>query len=299
MTEEPDNRAQKVILLGASNLGHCADHLRKLGISVIDLTKPGWIATPDNVSSLLEKLNNIPCYDGDRLVLDLYGNLSYRFEQFDGTLSLPYKSDGRYHLAGNVVTCPIPVFKKIVESTSPLYTTKSQCSIVVVPPLPRFLHGGCCNLAGHCPNVTKQEHAGKLLGEVTGLRNCLKKHVAGLGIANCTVLDTCCVTGCISTADLQTRVREIKKVTAKDNIHFTAEGYANIARHILSAQRPARSTTHTAPAQQSEAKKHYWRGFRSSVGANSSEGSQRNARGYYKSHRAATHRTVHHHPYKR
>jgi hypothetical protein len=290
MAEEPDTGAQKVILLGASNLGHCADHLRKLGISVIDLTKPGWIATPDKVSALLEKLNSIPCNNGDRLVLDLYGNLSYRFEQFDGTLSLPYKSDGRSHLAGNVVACPMPVFKKIVESTSSLFTSKRQCSIVVVPPLPRYLYGGCCNLAGHCSNVTKQEHAGKLLGEVTGLRNCLKKHIAGLGIANCRVLDTCCVTRCIPTADLQTRVSALKEVTAKDHIHFRAEGYANIVKHILSAQ----STTQIVPTQQIEAKRYYWRGFRSSVGANSLVGTLRNARGHYKAHR-----TVHHHPYRR
>ncbi len=288
--EEPDTKAQKVILLGASNLGHCADHLKNLGISVIDLTKPGWIATPDNVSALLEKLNSIPCSNSDRLVLDLYGNLSYRFEQIDGTLSLPYKSDGRYHLAGDVVACPITVFKKIVESTSSLFTAKKDCSIVVVPPLPRYLYGGCCKLAGHCSNVTKQDHAGKLLGEVTGLRNCLKQHIAGLGLANCRVLDTCCVASCIPTADLQTRISALKEVTAKDHIHFTVEGYANVVKQVLSTRNPPQTTA----TQRLDAKKYYWRGFRSSVGANTVVGAARNARGHYKAHR-----TVHHHPYRR
>jgi hypothetical protein len=136
----------------------------------------------------------------------------------------------------------------------------------------------------------KQEHAGKLLGEVTGLRNCLKKHIAGLGIANCRVLETCCVTSCIPTADLQTRVSALKEVTAKDHIHFTAEGYANIVKHVLSTQ----STPQIAPSQQTEAKRYYWRGFRSSVGVNSLVVTPRNARGHHKAHR-----TVHHHPYRR
>ncbi len=36
---------QKVILLGASNIGHCADRLRREGIEVLDLSCPGWLAT--------------------------------------------------------------------------------------------------------------------------------------------------------------------------------------------------------------------------------------------------------------
>jgi hypothetical protein len=38
-----DNLEQKVILLGASNLGCCAQRLRKRGKQVIDLTQPDWL----------------------------------------------------------------------------------------------------------------------------------------------------------------------------------------------------------------------------------------------------------------
>ncbi len=53
-----------------------------------------------------------------------------------------------------------------------------------------------------------------------GLRNCLKKHVAGVVISNCRVLDTCCVTDCNPTANLKTRIDALRAVTAKDSIHF-------------------------------------------------------------------------------
>ncbi len=144
---DPDTGAQKVILIGASNLGQCRDRLRTLGIVVVDLTTPGWIATPDNVSALTEKLKNIPCGTNDRIVMDLYGNLSYRFEQFDGTLSLPYKSGGKYHLAGDVVACPLAVFKKILDSTTNLFLEKRHCPLVIIPPpakifVWRVLHTG-------------------------------------------------------------------------------------------------------------------------------------------------------------
>ncbi len=40
-TVESDTNARKVILLGASNLGNCADRLRQQGLDVLDLTTPG------------------------------------------------------------------------------------------------------------------------------------------------------------------------------------------------------------------------------------------------------------------
>jgi hypothetical protein len=82
----------------------------------------------------------------------------------------------------------------------------------------------------------------------------------------------------------------LKEVTAKDHIHFTAEGYANIVKQVLSTRNIPQKT----PSQRLDAKKYYWRGFRSSVGAISVAGFTRNARGHYKAHR-----TLHHHPYRR
>jgi hypothetical protein len=37
---------QKMVLIGASNLGYCRDHFRQSGLEVIDLTVPGWVASP-------------------------------------------------------------------------------------------------------------------------------------------------------------------------------------------------------------------------------------------------------------
>ncbi len=123
---ETDTGVQKVILLGASNLNSCVDHFKTLGLEVVDLTTPGWIASPENILSLTEKLKGLKCSSHDKIVLDLYGNMSYRFEQFDGTLLLPYKSGGRYHLAGKVVVCPATTFKKTLENTTSLFLAKKK-----------------------------------------------------------------------------------------------------------------------------------------------------------------------------
>jgi hypothetical protein len=198
-------------------------------------------------------------------------------------------------LAGDVVTCPVTVFKKILNSTTNIFLEKKQCTVVVVPPLPRYLFGGCCTLAVHCPNVAKPDHASKLLGDIIGLRNCLKKHVAGLGIANCRVLDTCCVTDCIPTADTNTRLQALKTVTARDGIHFLGAGYDWLVRNILN---PSEHPSSKAK-QSTKAKQHYWRGFRCPVctnapGVNTQGGNSRGGHAWNRSHR-----TLHFHPYKR
>ncbi len=62
-----------------------------MGRNVVDLTVPGWIASPDNIAVMLEKRENVACGENDTVVFDLFNNLFYRFEQFDGSLSQPYK----------------------------------------------------------------------------------------------------------------------------------------------------------------------------------------------------------------
>ncbi len=61
---------------------------------MVDLISPGWIASPDNIAELSEKLDRIQCADSDTLVLDLSDNLAYKFDQSDGSISLLYKSSG-------------------------------------------------------------------------------------------------------------------------------------------------------------------------------------------------------------
>jgi hypothetical protein len=89
VTVASDTCEQKVVLLGASNLGCCAARLRKQGKQVVDLTQPGWLASKENTETLEKKLKEIVCNEQSTLVFDLYGNSSFRFEQFDGSLSMP------------------------------------------------------------------------------------------------------------------------------------------------------------------------------------------------------------------
>jgi hypothetical protein len=182
-----------------------------MGKCVVDLTVPGWVASPENVSQLTNKLGEMACGKSDTVVADLYGNLAYRFEQFDGSLSLPFKSSGKHHMAGNIVICPTSIFKRMLENTSSIYSTAKGSKIVVIPPLPRYLFSGCCKQAGHSTNVNMDGHSKRLLMDTISLGNNLKKFVCNLGLTDCRVIDTCCVTDCNMTADIDSRIEALKR----------------------------------------------------------------------------------------
>jgi hypothetical protein len=264
LTVASDNLEQKVILLGASNLGHCAQRLRKSGKSVTDLTQPGWIASNENIATMMEKLRDIGCTETSTLVFDLLGNSSYRFEQFDGTFSMPFRQAGRHHLAGKIAACPLPSYKRILENTVPVLTMHQQSKIVIVPPLPRYLFTGCCKQPGHSTNVNEPGHSSALLTDTIGLRNHLKKFVVSLGIKRCLVLDSCCVADCTTTANTTSRLEALRMVCAPDGVHFNPCGYENLVKSILKgdSQLSVGNTVTSTPARN-----HYWRGFKSTHGS--------------------------------
>jgi hypothetical protein len=69
--------------------------LEKHGYPLVDHTIPGWMPTPANISVLSDSIAKI---DKNSIVItDLLGNYAYRYSQMDGTLALPFKSDGKYN----------------------------------------------------------------------------------------------------------------------------------------------------------------------------------------------------------
>jgi hypothetical protein len=136
--KESEHIQQKVILVGASNLRNSRPHFDGACNRTIDATVPGWTATPENISSMCKNTAAmVP--QASAFVFDILGNSVVRFEQFDGTTSLPYKSNGIFHLGGNVVVSSPEIFKKLVDSVTPVFKAKGDRPCVIVPPLPRFV----------------------------------------------------------------------------------------------------------------------------------------------------------------
>jgi hypothetical protein len=109
-----------IIVIGSSIMGRVVGHLKALNLKVIDLTVPGWVATPENIETLISKLSSLDCLDDFAVVMDLHSNSTFRYKQFDYTLALPVKEGNRYHFPGEIKLIDDTLFKKITDSLGPV-----------------------------------------------------------------------------------------------------------------------------------------------------------------------------------
>jgi hypothetical protein len=132
-----DLKLQKhIVCIGSSILKQLIPHLQAAGYTVTNLTIPGWVASEDNINSLIKKLSDLKLEPGFSVVLDVFGNGAYRYGQFDGTQSLPFKENGRFHYAGPIGLCGDDIFKRIIKLLGPVLLSAQTARKVVIPPLP-------------------------------------------------------------------------------------------------------------------------------------------------------------------
>ncbi len=98
-------------MVGASIMKHFVSHFDGSEQLVDQITIPGWICTPENVPKMVEEVE-AKAPDTCAFVFDLLGNSSQRFEQFDGTTLLPFKSNGIFHFCSKDVVASPEVFRK-------------------------------------------------------------------------------------------------------------------------------------------------------------------------------------------
>jgi hypothetical protein len=71
-----------------------------------------------------------------------------------------------------------------------------------------------------------------MVTDFISLRHVLVWELVANGISNFKVLVTCSATSGKCTANTASRINALADVTAHDGVHFTPEGYLNLARSI-------------------------------------------------------------------
>ncbi len=142
---------------------------------------------------------------------------------------------------------------------------KSHRSDWLCPPSPDTYSQDAKKQKGHCTNVSEPNHPHEILSDVIGLRNLLKKILSGINLSNFRVLDSCCVTDCEITSNIERRLNSLKKVTSADSVHYLANGYSNLVKSCMVALTAAKCRG--AEQAQRSPSLHFWRGFHSPVGA--------------------------------
>jgi hypothetical protein len=133
----------------------------------------------------------------------------------------------------------------------------------MIPPMPRWVFSSCCSDTQHCTNSKTESFEMRLLTDFLHRLGTLIQHLVRLGVKNSKVMDTWCTTSCTATSNAASSLEELKKVIAKDGIHFTQAGYKNLADRCTACVH----TLCNAPAIIEKHGTFFWRGYRSTRGS--------------------------------
>jgi hypothetical protein len=261
-----NHATQKIIVVGASHCKKLVHAISDHNIDVVDLTVPGWTPTPANIASLSAKLSEVGIESNSIVVIDVLSNSIYRFEQYDGSLSLPFKSNGVHHMGGKVSICGKEAVFNTLLCTKEIFA-KIPGFKIVLPPLPRYIFGPCCSDVNHCIDVGKPEYIHQMLESSTGLRKTIQDGLVKTGVTDFSVPDLLQQL-LDEKSDTKKMAEKLKGITAQDNVHLTLLGYAKMADVVLKLieeKRSAAALNVSGPAAAS-GPGYYWRGFLSPVG---------------------------------
>jgi hypothetical protein len=170
MTDRTD-----LILIGASHLGNIARHINQDHWNVIDLTRPGWRVTSDNVSDLVAEVTATAAninIDNASVILQLLDNSVYMVRGPGGETRLPGKDrQGRYHVDGSLVVADKATVRDLLSMIGPVIRALGNARKVFLTPLARYWVGPCCGDPAHITNYHTVGYLPKLGKAVYALRD--------------------------------------------------------------------------------------------------------------------------------
>ena len=259
-----------LIVVGYSHMRRVASHLKESGYKVTECALPGTIPDNASINALISTLPH-KLEPGTALIFDLFGNFSYRFEQADGSMALPILLGGKYHLLGRVGVCSDAAFKTLVQNLASLFAIAPDTPKVILPPIPRYISGSCCDIAGHGDNAGTAEHARLMTEKVAHLRKLLRTELGNSNLEGYWVPDI--LSGLVPRSEggetpLEDSAAELGSLFGGDNVHLTPHAYAKLAETVTRGVGEAVKKSMQSECQVTgEKKRFYWRGFSSARGS--------------------------------
>jgi hypothetical protein len=267
-----------IIVIGGSTAGKIIPSLRTGEANILDLTVPGWIATEQNVNKVVADLEKwCPRMMGNvGVILDIFGNSSVKFRHVDGSLVLPLRVEGKYHLLGDAVIETDDGFRNLLRVVEPILTRIKAYPTVVTPPMPRYIFSGCCRDATHAPNTQNDDYSKDMLTGFAHARSVIKGEMIGAKSLDCFwVMES---PPYISQGDVpltaDEKLEKVRRGLSTDGVHLTDLGLLSLLQNMSDAMvralhkrdTIARERTITAPVVVSGGV-YYWRGFTSPKGS--------------------------------
>jgi len=178
---------------------------------------------------------------------------------------------GKYHLLGDLDIVQENSFKTLVAKLMDSFSMEKNATKVILPPLPRYVTGACCDDVGHAHNSRDPVKSLGLCKKVGGLRKILKEMVVKSGVERVWIPDI--MGGLFGEGEgkgLNGKdvLSGASGIFSKDNVHLSNAGFEKLTGMILQGiERISIKKNAAAVLSNAGTEKHYWRGFCSDRGS--------------------------------
>jgi len=205
----------RIIVIGASNAGKTATALRQGGVSVLPITKSGWVASKDNVEAVMVE---VECEKRDQdvfLIQCMENGTFYLLNEETGNMALPEKTEnGAFHATGKVCVAKEVQLEMLLGRLEPLLRKWPETVKILVTPLPRFMED-CCEKHGR-KEEDKVKDGGRQLKELWELQRGIKTFLISKKLKNVLMLDP------LAVLEVGGDLGKVRAAMA-DNFHLKAE----------------------------------------------------------------------------
>jgi hypothetical protein len=204
-----------------------------MGPETVSLAYQGFRPREPMISDLADKLRSLKLNSRDTVVLDLLSNSAFMGSDSYGLPTEAVRAeDGRYHIIGSLSVAPISCAKKVLQSCSPLAEALRGTGVVLLSPVPRYIHSKCCEDSSHIENFNDQDLDGEIVEGLEGFKRVLQNWGSDNELLF-TVIDPTMLT---DTCDLpiKSRVTEDGQPlwSVRDPVHLTGAAYRDLAAVI-------------------------------------------------------------------
>jgi hypothetical protein len=230
VTQEADSEAARVVLVGASHMTRLAE---SMGPETVSLAYQGFRPMEPMIADLLNKLRSLRLTSRDTVVLDLLSNCAFMGTDTSGLPTEAVRAeDGRYHIVGSLSVAPVSCAKKVLQTCLPLADAIRDTGVVLLSPVPRYMHTKCCDDPSHIENFDDKD----IDSEIAEGLEAFKRVLQNWGTENELMFTIIDPTMLNDTCDLpiKSRVTEDGQPlwSPMDPVHMTCAAYRDLATVI-------------------------------------------------------------------
>jgi hypothetical protein len=224
-TEDAYNK-WRFVLVGASHAARLCDVMVGLNMVATTMGTASWFPNKRNCEKLEQDLKEFLAGlepDPDRTTVVVFSPLDKSYFQArseDGSYSPHRCLDGVYHVDGDLVACPLEHLKFQFELLVPVFKTTGSAVKLLLGPIPRYIHSGCCSDPEHAPNRADEDFQEKIMDGLEKAKRTMRSLAFKHGLKDMKIINP-------------GRILESGEFWGVDPVHPTVDGYRKLLDTII------------------------------------------------------------------